>query len=256
LFGAAPPVQAQSSDPEPIAARVLPFNEVALMPDAPVIVLSDDQMRALEVWTREFAEWQKTFERWRHTKVPKAQVPWPEFLERHPKPEPPSWLGGVCPLLDDDEEFATSCTLLADWRDDPFLTRERHTAATALQQKEAPKNDVWWRNLHLDGLWSTTQSNVAALGLFGTHLTVSVEGRLQVFVAPGVLLVSVPTFYGSRVLSPATDWGMTYRLFNVGRGTVHFNLVHAWMLGGGAEQLVGTHQTLAGFSLTRRSRSH
>jgi hypothetical protein len=234
---------------------VLSIDPLALMPDVPVIVLSENDMHAMEVWTGDFADWQNAFERWRHPReLPKEYLTWNEFLHRNPKPQPPSWLGEVCPLLEQDAQFANPCALLADWRDDPFLTKSRHASATALQQKEAPKNSVWWRNLHLDGLWSTTQSNVAALGLFGTHLTVGVEGRLQVFVLPGILLVSVPTFYGSRVLSPATDWGLTYRLFNVGRSTVHFNLVQAWMLGGGAEQIAGTHLTLAGFSLTRRPR--
>jgi len=223
------------------------------MPDASVIVLPDAEMRALRAWGHDFADWQTEFERWRRSKLPKDAISWPRFLERNPKPEPPSWLAGVCPLVEDDAEFAKPCNLLADWRDDPFLTKNRHAAAAALLQQEAPKNSVWWRNLHLDGLWSTTQSNVAALGLFGTHMTVSVEGRFQVFVAPGILLVSVPSFYGTRVLHPATDWGLTYRLFDISRSTVHFNLVHAWMLGSTA-QLQDTHLTLAGFSITRRQR--
>jgi len=63
------------------------------------------------------------------------------------------------------------------------------------------------------------------------------------------MLVSVPALSGSRSLVPATDWGVTYRLFNVGRNTVHFNLVHAWLL---ADQvnLIGSQMTLAGFSVS------
>jgi len=251
-------VQAQSPETEPLPARVLSFDEMPLPADAAVIVLSENDLHALQVWAHDFADWQSSFERWRHPspkEPPREYLSWNQFLEDHPKPPPPSWLSGVCSLLEEDAQFAHSCALLADWRDDPFLIKKRHAAAAAMQQQEAPKNSVWWRNLHLDGLWSTTQSNVAALGLFGTHLTVSVEGRLQVFLAPGILLVSMPTFNGSRVLSPATDWGLTYRLFNVGRGTVHFNLVHAWILGGGAQgQLAGSHLTLAGFSVTKRPR--
>jgi hypothetical protein len=255
FLSSAYPAYAQPPELQPLPARALPFDQVELTPDAPVIVLSEHDLDVLAAWTHDFAQWQAAFERWRHPKEPPREfLSWNEFLEHHPKPQPPSWLGAVCPLLEEDAQFANPCARLADWRDDPFLTKSRHATAAALQQQEAPKNSVWWRNLHLDGLWSTTQSNVAALGLFGTHLTVSVEGRLQVFVTPGILLVSVPTFYGSRVLSPATDWGLTYRLFNVGRSTVHFNLVQAWMLGGGAEQIAGTHLTLAGFSLTRRPR--
>jgi hypothetical protein len=256
LLSAAYPAQAQSQETEPLPARVLSFDVVQLPPDAQVIVLSENDLQALQLWTHQFTDWQSSFERWRHPKEPPREyLSWNQFLEHNPKPQPPSWLGNVCPLLEDDAQFANPCALLADWHDDPFLIKKRHAAAAALQQQEAPKNSVWWRNLHLDGLWSTTQSNIAALGLFGTHLTVSVEGRLQVFLTPGILLVSMPTFYGSRVLSPATDWGLTYRLFNVGRGTVHFNLVHAWMLGGGAEgQIAGSHLTLAGFSVTKRPR--
>jgi hypothetical protein len=255
LFSAARPARAQSSESEPLASQALLFEPLELMPDAPVVVLSENDMHALHVWTHDFDSWQASFERWRLQKDMKEPISWPRFLEEHPKPPPPSWLADVCPLVEDDAEFAKPCLMLADWRDDPFLIKSRHAANAALKQQEAPKNSVWWRNLHLDGLWSTTQSNIAALGLFGTHLTVSVEGRLQVFLTPGILLVSVPTFYGSRVLSPATDWGLTYRLFNVGRGTVHFNLVHAWILGGSAEeQIAGSHLTLAGFSLTRRPR--
>jgi hypothetical protein len=247
---AAAPAQAQSSDSDPLVSRSLPFTIVELMPDAPVVVLSLEDMEALEAWTRDFAAWQQAVERWRRQKLP---ISWNQFLDHSPKPAPPSWLGGVCPLVEDDAEFTDACGLLADWREDPLTAKTRHTTAAALQQREAPKNSFWWRNLHLDGLWSTTQSNIAAIGLFGTHLTVSVEGRLQVFVAPGVMLVSVPNPYGPRVLSPATDWGLTYRLFNAGGATVHFNLVHAWIFGSAA-QIQGTNLTLGGFSLTRRVR--
>src|SRR4029453_7772869 len=102
--------------------------------------------------------------------------------------------------------------------------RSRKAATAAVAQKEAPANTVWWRHVHLDGLWSPTQPNIAAVGLFGMHLTVEVQGRMQVFVAPGILLVSVPTVYGTRDVKAATDWGITYRLFEAGRSTVPFNL--------------------------------
>jgi len=43
--------------------------------------------------------------------------------------------------------------------------------------------------------------------------------RVQVFAAPGIMLTSVPSLYGTRDLMPATDWGMSFRLFNAGRGS-------------------------------------
>jgi len=246
------PTYAQSADLVPLPATALPFTLVDLMPDSPVIVVSDEQIHALEVWTRDFPAWQKAVERWRKEPLP---VSWDKFNERNPKPAPPAWLDDICLFLADDEQFANACPLLAEWRDDPLASKSRRTAAAALQQREAPKNDVWWRNLHMDVLWSTTQSNVSAFALFGTHLTVTVEGRAQVFVAPGILLVSVPGLYGARELVPATDWGVSYRLFDIGGRSVHFNLVHAWMLGG-ANRLTNNNLTLAGFSVTRRARQH
>jgi hypothetical protein len=69
------------------------------------------------------------------------------------------------------------------------------------------------------------------------------------------MLTSVPSIYGTRDLMPATDWGMSFRLFNAGRGTVHFNLVHAWILGHTISP-IGSNLTLAGFSVTMRPRPH
>src|SRR5262249_19032211 len=100
-------------------------------------------------------------------------------------------------------------------------------------------------------LWSTTRSDVSVLGLFGAHVTIPVAGRLQVFVVPGIMLVSIPSAYGNREFSPATDWGVSYRLFAAGPSTVPFNLVHAWMLGS-RSNLINSNVTLAGFSVSFR----
>ena len=72
------------------------------------------------------------------------------------------------------------------------------------------------------------------------------------FVAPGIMLVSVPQFQGTRELVPATDWGVTYRLFDVGASTVHFNLVHAWLLTSDRTNLLRSQISLAGFSFSFR----
>jgi hypothetical protein len=161
------------------------------------------------------------------------------------------WLEDACELLSADENLARPCRLLAIWHEDPVTTMNRQTSAAAVIQKEAPTKTAWWRHAHLDAMWSTTQSNVTAFGLLGAHVTMEVEGRLQVFVTPGIMLVSVPGLAGDRELTPATDWGITYRLFTVGQSTIHFNLVHAWLLASKAN-LVNPHMTLAGFSFSFR----
>ena len=244
------PLAAQSAEPLPASVPSTELSPGVLAP--PLITVTLEEMQELQRWTRDFLEWQKAVDKWLNLRT---QGSFSRFLESHKKPEPPVWLQGACELLADDPQFSAACEMRARWDDDPFTMRSRKAAVTAVAQKEAPANSVWWRHVHLDGLWSTTQSNLTVFGLFGMHLTVPVEGRMQVFVAPGVLMVSVPTMSGTRELKAATDWGVTYRLFEAGRNTVHFNLVHAWVIASG-QQLASPQMTLAGFSISFRPRQH
>ncbi len=246
VVGLTSPAAAQSVDPLP--AERIPFEVLSLAPDRPVVVLSDDRLAALQEWTLDYGGWlDRANDRAHHTPAPL----WSVFAGTA-EPAPPPWLGTACELLAGTEQFVRPCELLAVWRDDPGA-KSRHAALVALIQKEAPEKTIWWQHLHIDGLWSTTQSNVSALGLFGMHMTVTVVGRVQVFVAPGIMLVSVPTLYKTREVVPAADWGVSYRLFNVGSSTVHLNLVHAWMLQAAA---INANTTLAGLSVTFRPRRH
>lgn len=241
---------AQASNEDSLPAHPTPFQLIQLVSVPPVVTLSAEQMQELDQWTRDFAEWQTWSDRWLNRR---QSGKWVYAVDRRKKPDPPFWLDDACSLLAGDDQFVRPCELLASWRDDSIAERNRRAAtATATQDEEVTKS-AWWRHLHVDGLWSTTQSNTAALGLFGVHATIDIVGRVQVFAAPGLLVVSLPGFSGDRSLSPATDWGMTYRLFNVGRSTVHFNLVHAWMLANHASVL-DRDVTLAGFSVSFRPR--
>jgi hypothetical protein len=226
ILGVASVAAAQSPDQAPVPAEPIPL-ESSDGTEPQVIVLSAAQSQELERWLREFEEWQKWASQWLNRRQPGM---WAYAQERNKKPDPPVWLESICDLPADDQQIVRACKQLASWRDDPITAATRQAAAAAVAQREAPTKSIWWRHVHVDALWSTTQSNMAAFGLFGAHLTMEVQGRLQVFVAPGIMLVSVPGFQGNRELAPATDWGVTYRLFDVGRSTVHFNLVHAWML--------------------------
>jgi hypothetical protein len=242
---------AQVSNENSLPARPIPFELVHLVPATPVLTLSAEQLQELDQWTRDFAEWQKWADRWLNRK---QSGKWAYAVERLKKPDPPVWLDDVCDLLAGDAEFGRPCELLAYWRGDPIAERNRRATAATASQTETVTKSAWWRHLHVDGLWSTTQSNAAAFGLLGAHVTIEIEGRLQVFAAPGILLVSLPSLYGHRDVSPAADWGVTYRLFDVGRSTVHFNLVHAWVLGNRAS-LINPNVTLAGFSVSFRPHS-
>ena len=236
---------AQSTEQDTGPADPIPLDLPQLLSEPHVVGLSSEQMQELERWTREFDEWQKWANRWLNRRQPGL---WAYALERNKKPDPPVWLEYVCTLPSDDDQLIRACKLLANWRDDLITAKNRQAAAAAVAQREAPTKSMWWRHVHFDALWSTTQSQMTAFGLFGAHLTMEVEGRLQVFVAPGVMLMSVPGLHGNRQLSPATDWGLTYRLFNVGQSAVHFNLVHAWMLT--RVNLVNPQMTLVGLSVS------
>jgi hypothetical protein len=238
----------QFTEPVPLSAHPVPLDLWWLMPESHVIVLSEQRIQEVGQWTHEFDEWQQWVTRWLNRPQPGF---WAASLERSKKPDPPVWLEDACELLNNDEQLARPCELLAVWHDDPIAARNRQVSAAALTQREAPTKTSWWHHAHFDAMWSTTQSNMTVFGVLGAHVTMEVEGRFQVFVAPGIILVSVPGLSGGRELMPATDWGVTYRLFNMGHTTVHFNLVHAWMLVARAN-LVNPHMTLAGFSFSFR----
>jgi len=239
---------AQVAEENHLPARSIPIEFLQLVPEPGVIVLSADQLQQADAWARDFDAWQKWADRWLNRRQPGLLS---FSVERSERPDPPPWLADICALLADDDRLAHACALLDDWRQDPLMPKSLHAAAAATTQKEAPTKSVWWKHLHVDGLWSTTQTNTSVFALFGMHATIDVYGRAQIFAAPGILLMSVPSIYGSRELRPATDWGMTYRLFDVRRSTIHFNLVRAWVLGG-QSSLLDSNMTLAGFSLSFR----
>jgi len=239
---------AQRPDQEYLPARPISV-DLDRLPNLRVVVVSDGQLKELDRWIQAFTDWQKWNNQWLNRRQPGK---WSYAVERTQKPDPPDWLDDACGLLPDDDRFARGCDLLAAWREDLITTANRQsTVASAGQQERPVTKSVWWRHLHVDGLWSTTQSSVTSFGIFGAHYTVELESRLQIFATPGILLVSVPSIVGKRDLSAATDWGISYRLFDVGRSTVHFNLVHAWMLTN-RSNLIYPNVTLAGFSVSFR----
>jgi hypothetical protein len=256
LFGllvVVPTSFAQSGIAEQLPARPLPSSApIQLIEEPHVIVVTQQQIEELAQWTRAFTDWQKWADRWLNRRQPGK---WSYLVERQKRPDPPAWLHDTCELLGDDSRLAEACDLLVAWRDDPIATKNRQTTNAAMIHEESPAKSSWLQHVHVDGLWSTTQSNMNAFGLFGAHVTVDVKGRVQVFVVPGILLVSVPQFLGRRELWPATDWGMSYRLFSAGRSTVRFNLVHAWMLANRASA-ISPNLTLAGFSVSFKPRPH
>lgn len=148
----------------------------------------------------------------------------------------------------------TSCALLSQWREDVATARLRRDARLARRQHEQATRSMWYEHIHLDALWPIVSDRGSSVGIVGTHVTMDVKGRLQIFLAPGVMLLNIPGSTG-RAWAPATDWGFGYRLgrFRLpgsnASATAHLNLAKAWVFWGAAGLVNGTVD-LVGLSLT------
>jgi hypothetical protein len=128
-------------------------------------------------------------------------------------------------------------------------------AATLSSASEDTDKTTWWEHVHLDAGWPAIQSSLSLYGVLGMHATTTVRGRFQVFVAPGAMLLNVPTSDGGRAWKIATNYGIAYHL---GRFTfpgtnrqarLHLNIAKAWLLSAGPD--VPTKSTdFVGLSIT------
>jgi hypothetical protein len=255
---AAAPVWAQTDPDVPLPASAI----VAAFPvDLPVLAADSPERRLQEVqrWSREFQEWKAWFARWHNRREPG----WMSTKPRRPRPEPPAWLPAACGTLTEDEgPLADGCRALSEWRRDDYLALiETERLAQTRADLETPRRTVWWEHVHLDALWPMTQSGSSAYGVLGVHVTLHVTERVQLFLAPGAILMRVPTQDGSQAWTLATDWGFSYKMFDFTMpglrrpSTLHVNLARVWVLGD-ANQLLNRELYLAGFSLTFNERSN
>ena len=208
----------------------------------------DARARALKQWIDDYARWKRSRDEPGLGRNP------PKI---RPRPEPPEWLFTECTdiAIDDTGPLADACRLLTDWKDDALTAQLRREITESRAQKEAPTKSIWWQRVHADLLWPMTQWGASVYGIVGTHVAVEVAGRLEVFVAPGAMLMNVRGERGGRDWKVATDWGIAYRLadFRV-PGTrrhaqIHVNLVTAWVFAD-PKSLVSNRINLAGFSFT------
>ena len=214
---------------------------------------ADATLRTQEIerWVRDYRKWQA----WRHQWLKKGSK---KLEDRKPQPQPPGWLVVECRESSPAAGtlLADACDLLIDWNDDYVTGDLRYQLAMARTQKEAPTKSSWWEHVHFDAFWPMMRSDSSVFGVIGAHATVEIEDRFQVFVTPGVMVLSVPTANGTRELKPATDWGIAYRLFDFRLpgsrrlARVHVNFVRAWMLGNVGNYNFNSHVDLAGFSVT------
>jgi hypothetical protein len=248
------PSLAQTSDGQALLpARPIPLVEQILVhpvwpPQADPFQLAQ-RMAVAQRWAFEYTDWKEWEARWQGRPEPGLFRP----KERRRKPDPPDWLSAECrDVVHAEGTLADACQLLAEWREDYSAAQVRARILAGRAEQETFTK--WWNHIHLDALWLTP--NVpASYGLIGVHATLKVVGRWQVFVAPGAIFLNVPTSARTRAWVPATDLGVSYRLFDLRlpgsqrQGTVHLNLARAWILGQSGS-IVASTVDLAGFSLT------
>jgi hypothetical protein len=249
--GSAVPVSAQDQQHPPIPARVIETGDLEFVVPAE----ADMTRRVAEMrrWIHDYQTWREWNEKWRSKREPG----WLGTRERRTRPNPPEWLNAACRDGNGYEHdvLADACRLLNDWNDNDASVELRRQMAASRTQRETVKKTVWWEHVHLDALWPMTQVRSSVFGVLGTHATVEVAGRFQVFVAPGAILLNLPNDRGSREWRPATDYGIAYRCFDFTlpgsdrRASLHINLAKAWILAG-PSNVFPSSINLAGFSVT------
>jgi hypothetical protein len=230
----------------PIAATV-PVSLAVHPRDSPA-----ERLRALQHWTRQYEAWKASFVRAHNG----GEGGWVSTRQRHQRPDPPVWLPEACAeLLEDEGPLADGCRAWHEWRRGELSLLLSEQVAQTRAELESPRKSAWWQHVHLDALWPMTQTGSSAYGVAGVHATVSVMNRFQVFLAPGAILMRLPTSDGKQTWSLGTDWGFSYRMFDFKLpgtqrlSTLHLNIARVWIFGPDAVPLP-RELSLAGFSLT------
>jgi hypothetical protein len=248
-------VSAQASsdqDIPPLRAQAIRGIEHTI--EAPALSPPDMEHRQheLEKWMDDFSEWKKWSERWGNRREPGWFT---GSRDRRQRPDPPAWLFEWCrDLGDQGDEIDEPCTLLTEWATDFPTAQAANARAAGTSAAEDGAKTIWWEHVHLDAGWPALQSGVSLYGVIGMHATTSVRGRFQIFVAPGMMLLNVPTSDGKRAWKLATSYGIAYRLGQIAfpgnrQALLHLNLAKAWLLSAGPD--VPTRSTdFVGLSLT------
>ena len=221
------------------------------------IDLTGDRLQTLERWTKDYEEWKAWTARYQ-----KGQEPgWFSPPKPKPAPAPPAWLANTCALLGDEKGvIGDGCRTYRDWSQRDYATRVvTDQIAQTRARQEAPRKTIWWEHIHVDALWPMTQTGSSAYGVAGVHTTLQLSRRMQIFLAPGAMMMRLPTADGTMRWSPATHWGFSYRLLDFvlpgahRPSSLHLNMARVWLIGGNRMPTAG-EMYLAGFSLTFKNR--
>lgn len=251
---AAPAARAQD-------AGLLPSTAIRL-PDPPG-TLTVAERSELETWLAGMRKWQQMDKHWHNEP---AHDPFGRIVDRAPRPAAPAWLDARCAALSQDALAAfpaplgPACRLRAGLDEDPATGAIRASTVKARDDAEKVVKNTFLTRVHIDGLWTSTATDVRIYGLFGSHISLVDIGRVQFFGPPGVIMLSVPDGRGSRETRVGYTWGFSVRLTDVRlfapskNLTLFLTVTKVWMTGGDYDHLRPGGMELAGFSLAPRPR--
>ena len=238
-------------------SSLLPSRPVIVPNPTPAVVSAAQLMALLKQWTHDYREWRTWYLQWRNRPEPGIF----KTRDRREPPVPPAWLPSLCAeQLEDAGLVAEACAAWREWQaNDTAASLMSEQIVQARSAIESPQKTMWWERVHVDALWPMTRAGSDAFGVIGVHTTVHVTKRFQVFLLPGFILMRAPGLDGTMNLSAATDWGFSFRLFDLRvplakrPGSVHLNMARVWMLGNSTMAEAG-ETYLAGLSLSFKQR--
>ncbi len=252
-----------------LPAGIATAQQPPVLPSTPLVIpdtrppqLSADQLDVLSRWVDEMTKWQRAEKRWPNQPAHDA---YGRVVPKRPRPEPPAWLEPTCATRDEASLAAIpileqACRLLASLDVDPQAQAIQQQTQTTRADHEKLIKGSFLSRVHLDGLWSTTSSDVRFYGLVGSHISLVDVGRVQFFGPPGVLLLSVPNGKGSREIRVGYTWGMSVRLADVSlfgahkNATLFLSVAKCWTMGSNLDRLGTGGFDIAGLSIAPRNK--
>ena len=207
----------------------------------------------LQRWMKEFTDWQQWWAEWGNRREPGVMT---SARPRRSKPAPPEWLAARCDeIFDPADALVPACELLEEWRQDNVTAKTRAAQGAMIQKGETAPRTMWWEHLHVDLLWPATELRNSVYGVIGMHTAITVKGRVQLFLAPGVMLLNLPSVDGTRVWKVAANYGIGYRLFDFTfpggrRASLHVNAAKSYLLQEPVDAIVSRSLDFAGFSIS------
>jgi hypothetical protein len=216
------------------------------------------QEHTLSQWTDDVLEYRDWLDRNRNRI---ARNVFGFISERRQMPGVPEWLPAKCEVLEEvgpptSAVLTDACHLLAYYQSD--FTRDPSAQQRLLTQKqnEEDPHSSFWKHVHLDAGWGSLDYRMKTYGLVGVHVTLpELAKRVQIYLPPGFLLLSMPDGFGGRTLQPAATIGVSIKMFQFAfpqqkAGSAYFNIAKAYVIGRAAPSGSNAAVDLVGLSFS------